>query len=243
MGLSWVFLWRWLSLSREGLGLGAGVDKAWLLWIGWGLVMVLPLILCYMVTGFRVLDDRVDYASAPFAGTVLKILVGACLVALFEELLFRGLLYELYRRVMSLPVAAVSVSILYMLVHYVGAAEPGDDIGPWTGLSVALLAVGDVTELIEDLGSATSLFFIGLLLIWARERFSLYLCIALHATWVFVIRLFKAVTVRDVVNPYQSWAGTLDNFIGPVTVFWLGFILVVVVLFRAHQRRLSGISS
>lgn len=240
IALSWVILWPWLGLSRERLGLIDRQNNAWLLWIGWGLLMVLPLILFYLVTGFRVLDDRVVFVSLDFARTLLMIIAGACLVALFEEVLFRGLLYDLCRRVTSVPVAAFGVSLLYMLVHYLSVSEAvsADDVGPLTGLSVAMLAFGSVPELMNDMGSAVSLFVIGLLLIWAREQVNLYLCIALHATWVFAIRGFKAVTVRDVVNPYQAWAGTLDNFIGPLTLVWLGFILVVIVLFRAHRRRL-----
>jgi len=38
--------------------------------------------------------------------------------------------------------------------------------------------------------------------------------------------------VRDVVNPYQGFVGTYDNFVGHVVSIWLLFIFVVLALHR-----------
>ena len=82
-----------------------------------------------------------------------------------------------------------------------------------------------------------TLFLLSLVLIWARTQFNLWVCIALHASWVLSIRMFKELTIRDIVNPFASWVGSYDNFIGPLALFWLIFIVVLIRLYL--QRRLN----
>ena len=65
-------------------------------------------------------------------------------------------------------------------------------------------------------------------------------CVAIHASWVFVIRTVKESTVRDIVNPFAGWVGSYDNFVGPMVFFWLVFIVVMIHLSVQHKSRQQG---
>lgn len=235
--LSVIPLWRWLRLDFYAIGLEDWRARVWLRWVGAGIVSLLPLILFFLVTGFRVLDNRVSILSLDFLVTVSTVVVGAFLVAVFEEILFRGVLYTLFRRAWSVLMSAAGVSLLYAGVHFLRNEETLLTVGLFSGftyLSKALLGLGAVAQ---DLGSFGTLFLLSLVLIWARTQFNLWVCIALHASWVLSIRMFKELTIRDIVNPFASWVGSYDNFIGPLALFWLIFIVVLIRLYL--QRRLN----
>ena len=185
-----------------------------------------------IVVGFRVWDTSVEVASAGFAGQVMVIFVSAWLVAVFEETLFRGVLHTGLRRAYGFASTAVVVAGLYAAVHFIRpeqALEPG-----WFAGFAALGQAGaQLVSLSGDLDSFIALFLLGLLFSWVRERFSLWACIGLHAVWVFALRVYTELTVRDVVHPLRSWVGEFDNFNGELTAFWLLFCFVVLAL---HQR-------
>ena len=84
-----------------------------------------------------------------------------------------------------------------------------------------------------------SLSALGILLCWVRERAGLWWCIGLHIAWVFAIRVYKELTVRDIVNPYVGWTGAYDNFVGHAVTLWLVFLAVVIILVGMHRRNLG----
>ena len=116
-------------------------------------------------------------------------------------------------------------------------AEGGEAVG----IALDLLADGAAEELIQfALESFFALFLLGLLFSWVRERFSLWACISLHAVWVMSLRIYKELTVRDVVHPMREWVGEYDNFLGEATAFWLIFCFVVIALRQQWLRGYSG---
>lgn len=234
--LGLVPLWRLAGLDAATVGLTpVALRRSLHAWLP-GVLVVLPPMLFFFVVRYRVLDDRVVYLSAEFLLYVLMAAVSALLVSLFEETLFRGVLFSALKRRGRVLVGAVVVSALYASVHFLGAAEvaPVEDIRWFTGILVAgevFAAFG--TEFHWD--SFISLFLLGLLLCWVRERLGLWICIGLHAAWVFAIRIFKEISVRDVLSPYASTAGTYDNFVGNVVTIWLVFLFVLIALHRQYR--------
>ena len=231
-------LWRAAHLSAVDIGLSpirAGhMVKAY----PYGLALVMPLMLFFIVVGFRVWDDRVDYAGADFWRFVIAAISSGLLVAVFEETLFRGVLYTVLRRSGSFARTAGIVGVLYALVHFLGAGETVEGTVSWyTGYAHVGSAFSGLTNPGAYLDSFVSFFLIGVLLCLVRQSLGLWWCIGLHAAWVFAIRLFKEMTVRDIYSPYQALVGDYDNFIGYLVLIWLIFIFVVLALYRSFISR------
>ena len=231
---------RLVALTRQDVGL---TPIQWRpLMYAWpvGLVTLAPLILLFGVTGFRVLDDRVVYLGSEFLLFVVGACVGAMLVSLFEEILFRGVLLSAMSRTTGFAVAATVSSLLYSGVHFFGSEVEFTSAVTWySGLTHAAAAFAATSADLAEWDSFVSLFILGILLCVVRQRYGLWWCIGLHWVWVLVIRTFKEVTVRDVVNPYQAWVGNYDNFVGHGATLWIMFIFVVLALSRQVQQARS----
>lgn len=236
VALSLIPLWRLNGLNRDSIGFYQFSARRFGLCFAASVAMLLPLMLFFLVSQFRIIDPRVVLLSGEFVQTMLVITVGAILVAVFEETLFRGFLQRLLGDRMGVRQAILLISILYGLVHFL---EPSEEIvvDPHllTGIMEILKAIAGATTVAQELTSFLSLVGIGIALGFAREKYGLWVPIALHAGWVVGIRTYKELTVRDVLSPYAEWTGTYDNFIGPLTLFWLVFILVLILLVRRYR--------
>ena len=238
-GLGLIPLWRMLGLSASSVGLsmldGKQMSTAFVL----GLLVMLPLMVFFIVIGFRVWDTRVVILSADFFSVCAVIFFSAWLVAIFEETLFRGVLQVGLRRVYGFTITALVVASLYAAVHFL---RSDSNLEPtlWGGFAAVSGALGNMLSSSGHLDSFFALFLLGLLFSWVRERFSLWACISLHAVWVMSLRIYKELTVRDVVHPMREWVGEYDNFLGEATAFWLIFCFVVIALRQQWLRGYSG---
>jgi len=231
--LGLVPLVRMSALSPREMGLRPVVVRDAVRAFPLGLVALLPLILVFIVTGFRVIDDRVVYIGDVFLGWVAVALIGALLVGWFEETLFRGVLFSVLCERIGVRAAAVSVGLIYAGVHFLQAEPIAHEVQWYSGYSQIGLALQQAFDWSRHWESFLTLFLLGLFFCWIKVRVGLWYAIGLHAGFVFGIRLFKEITVRDVVNPYQMFVGSYDNFVGHLASFWLLFIFVVIAL---HQR-------
>jgi len=236
-----------IPLGRAARLTAAGIGLRPLHWRGMlyayplGVLLLLPLILVYMVTGFRVLDDRVVYLGPEFLGFVFGALASSLLVGLFEETLFRGVMFSALRRSAGFVASAALVGVVYAAVHFLDA-EPvaSPEVHWYTGFTQVFAAFQQMLDLGGHWDSFVALFLLGVLFCWIREHVGLWWCIGLHAAWVFGIRVFKEMTVRDVVNPYQGLVGSYDNFVGHLVSVWLLFIFVVLALYRTARPQLPS---
>ncbi|MEM7098235.1 MAG: CPBP family intramembrane glutamic endopeptidase [Pseudomonadota bacterium] len=238
-------LWRKLGLNSQGIGLApfdrAVLRPAYLI----GVALILPLLLFYAVTGFRVWNTAIDLSGLDFWRFVLVAFVSAWLVGIFEESLFRGVFFGSVFEKFGFWFAAVSSSAFYSAVHFIGGVDDVvvENVGFTTGFKMVGLAFTQFTQMSEIWDSALSLFLLGMLFCVVRVRVGLWACIALHSAWVFGIRTFKELTVRDVVNPFASWTGEYDHFVGNLASVWLIFIFVVIALvdqYRQGSQSLPG---
>ena len=222
---------RWLGLSRAELGLRGPMLRP-LAW-SWGLgaLLIMPLIAVFALTGYRVIDDRVVYASTPFLLGCLGALGSGALVGLIEETVFRGFLLSALRASWGFVAAAAASSALYAAVHFLAGPAAPTIIDWTTGFALAAASLsGLASAALADWSSFLSLFGLGLALCWVRQRTgSLYACIGLHAAFVTCIRLLKDVTVRDVVNPYAWLVGEYDHFVGHLATAWLLLIGLALI--------------
>ena len=235
-------LWRKLGLNAQRIGLApfdrATLPTAYLVGVG----LILPLLLFYAVTGFRVWNTAIDLAGLDFWRFVVVAFLSAWLVGIFEESLFRGVFFGSLLEKYGFPIAAITSSLFYSFVHFIGGIDDIviDQVTYTTGFEMVGLAFAQLTELEDIWDSALSLFLLGMMFCVVRIRFGLWACIALHSAWVFGIRTFKELTVRDVVNPFASWTGEYDHFVGNLASVWLVFIFVVLALVDTHRHKSSA---
>ncbi len=231
-------MWKISGMDMAQIGLRP-VDRS-ALWRGGliGVLSLLPLVLFFVVVGFRVLDGRVDWMSLEFAVFVASALAGAILVGSFEETLFRGFLSNLLEKNVGVYAGIILSSLMYAAVHFLESDFTLTDPDWTSGYQVTWAAFGGLVPVGEIWDSFVALFLLGVLLCVIRREFGLWWCISLHASWVFGIRVLKELTIRDVVNPYAVWVGSYDNFVGLAAVVWLLFIFVCLAL--VNQVRNDG---
>lgn len=232
-GLGLIPLGRAARLTTAGIGLQPFAWRGLVYAYPLGLLVLLPLILVFMVTGYRILDPRVDHFSGEFLSFLVAALASSLLVGLFEETLFRGVLFSALRRSSGFLAASSMVGVLYAAVHFLDADPVGAaEIHWYTGFTQVFSAFQQMVNLGGAWDSFIALFLLGVLFCWVREHVGLWWCIGLHGAFVFGIRILKEVTVRDVMNPYEVLVGSYDHFVGHLASVWLAFIFVVLALYR-----------
>jgi membrane protease YdiL (CAAX protease family) len=115
-------------------------------------------------------------------------MLGAVLVGVGEEALFRGVLLRRFTTDLGRPAGILLSTAIYAIVH---ALRPGGsrEVYPWAGVDRTLA----LFELLGRPGVAPGvlgLFGLGLILVLARQRTgSLWTSIGIHAAWVTVFRV------------------------------------------------------
>jgi membrane protease YdiL (CAAX protease family) len=146
---------------------------------------------------------------------VSKVLPGAVVVALIEEILFRGVLLGIFLRAMRPAPAIAMLSFLFAFVHFLQPPPMVRVLDP-EAANAGFELLGQIFRRFADPTSMASEFSIlaavGVVLAYARYRTaSLWLPIGLHMGWVFGVGLFKEATwpvfglpdfVRLMVGPH-----------------------------------------
>ena len=152
---------------------------------------------------------------------VLSAIATAAVVAVLEEILFRGALFGGLQRVLYWPVALVISSGIYALAHFFRVADISGPVTWASGLRL-LPRLIDVHALIPGFFGLT---LAGLLLGLAYRRTgNLYFSIGLHAGWVFILKLFGALTVPVPGIATVFWGS------GKMVDGWLAFLVLVLTL-------------
>ncbi len=239
-------MWRYLRLSWVEIGLDLTTRDDALAWIKYlcvpyalAILFVVPVMFFFLVVGFRVVDVDFVFFDAPFFGMLGVLFISSALVAVFEETLFRGVMFTALRRTASFTTTALVSALVYALVHFLEPADISITQVDWsTGFVRVTDAFAGLNAVPQQWDAFLCLFLLGILFAWVRERFDLWCCIALHAAWVFALRFYKELTIRDIVNIYQPWVGEYDNFTGNLVSFWLIFAFVLLALYRQWQTEL-----
>jgi len=171
-------------------------NRGWL-HLGTGVLLTSSLILMMMWlllhTGWFRLEQPVMWLEA-----AKKSLLPAVFIAIFLEVIFRGILLGICLRPMRPITAMLAVSFLFALVHFlypingINVSEPEK----WdAGFRMWGLIGQRFAHPVSFLLPFLSVFFIGLILAYARFRTaSLWLPVGLHLGWIFVYRIFKPIT-------------------------------------------------
>jgi hypothetical protein len=161
-------------------------------------------------------------------------------VGLLEEFFFRGPLQGGMRRSRPIWVSALLIGLFYAVVHF---ARPtpleGQVLDIGTSLGMLAGGLAQLTDFREYADSFVTLTLAGIFLSLTRERTgSLFLAIGVHAGWVTVIRIAKAVTNTDHASPWIWTIGDYDNVTG-----WLASLVIAtsaVLYWLGTRRRVLG---
>jgi membrane protease YdiL (CAAX protease family) len=162
-----------------------------------------------------------------------KLLPGALVVSLLEEILFRGVLLGIFLRAMRPAPAIALLSFLFAFVHFL-QPPPMARVPDPEAMNAGFVMLGQIFDRFADPLSMVSRFLIlaavGVVLAYARYRTaSLWLPIGLHIGWILGIGLFKAATwpVIGLPEPVRWLVGmTLLEGLLPLSVVIVTGIMI-----------------
>lgn len=160
---------------------------------------LLGLISLAIIAGFafafhtRVLNSKLS--GSDIAHKLLSAAATAVVVAILEEILFRGALFGALRKVFHWLLALVISSLFYALMHYFKSADITGPVTWFSGLQLLPLMFQNLGDFQAMVPGFFNLTLAGILLGWAYQRTgNLYFCIGLHGGWIFWIKAYAATT-------------------------------------------------
>ena len=148
----------------------------------------------------------------------------AAIVAVMEEILFRGGIFGGLRKFFHWPVALVVSSLIYALVHFMHRADFSGAVGWNSGLALLPRMLAGFADFQAFIPGFLNLTLAGVLLGLAYQRTgNLYFSIGLHAGWIFWLKTYGTFTPAP---PAPAWFwGT-----GKLIDGWLAMMVLVAVL-------------
>jgi hypothetical protein len=160
-------------------------------------------------------------AAQIFRGLLIAALV-AVIVAVIEEILFRGALYGVLRKAMPWLGALAVSSAVYSAVHFIQSTDQTGTIRWYSGLTLLVEMFRHGPPFVP---AFFTLFVAGACLALAYQRTgALYFSIGLHAGWIFWLKSYKLVTQPAAGANPALWGS--DKLIDG----WAAFVVLVVVL-------------
>jgi membrane protease YdiL (CAAX protease family) len=158
----------------------------------------------------------------------------AVVVAMLEELVFRGALFGLLRRAMPWPAALIASSIVYSAVHFIQKAETAMPVQWYSGLSLLWAMLCHPPALIP---AFLTLFVAGAILALSYQRTgALYFSIGLHAGWIFWLKSYHFFFHASSTHS-SFWGG--DALIDG----WLSFLILAIIFILIAWQKQSSASS
>ncbi len=219
--------WKDLGFAAEGKGVGLVAKSCFF----GSLSMV-----CLFAFGWLLKAYVWDFEFEPrWLWKAAAFLVGALIVGLMEETIFRGVLFGVMQRALGFIGGAFFSSAIFALMHFAAPEWPAGVVyGHWySGLAMLPYLFRDVGFNGHCFPVLLTLFFMGLSLCTLyRLTGNLYSVIGLHAGWVWVIRLASDILARD-RHEARAWFGTSGTIVNSpailvlIVLFWI--VLVVVL--------------
>ena len=167
--------------------------------------------------------------------TILNAAATAAVVAILEEILFRGGVFGGLRRLFYWPLALGLSSLIYALVHFLQRADFAGTMAWYSGLELLPRMLAGFTDFHALVPGFFSLTLAGVLLGLAYQRTgNLYFSIGLHAGWIFWLKIFGTFSA-DVPRAAVWFWGT-----GKMIDGWLAFLVLALTL--AVFDRLPGLN-
>jgi hypothetical protein len=166
---------------------------------------------------------HVSHKPPGMAALLLGATATAAVVALLEELIFRGALFGILRKTLAWPAALAVSSAVYAAVHFLQKAPAPPPIDWLSGIRL----LPELFRIPLD-GLAPALFALllaGAVLALAYQRTgTLFMSIGLHAGWIFWLTAYRSLTREAPGASHLIWGG--DKLIDG----WLAFFILAAVL-------------
>ena len=182
-----------------------------------------------VIAGFALAADarhlNEHLVAKQIAGKLLGALGTALVVAMLEEILFRGALFGALRKVFHWTLALAVSSAVYALVHFMESVRTTEAVTWLSGLELLPHMLRNFGNWHEVIPGFFNLTFAGILLGLAYQRTgNLYFSIGLHAGWIFWLKSYGLLTAE---NPGANvwWWGTSRLING-----WVALPVLVVTL-------------
>lgn len=207
----------------------AGLDPRRVAWrrlgagFALGIVSLAAVCAVTLAAGARTLD--LSTSPAEFAGRFVSALATAAVVAVLEEMLFRGAIFGTLRRALHWPAALALSSAIYAIVHFLGRPGSPPQVHWDSGVRVLptmLRAMGDWHAIVPALITLT---LAGVILGLAYQATDdLWASIGIHAGWIFWLKFYGFLTNSAPGTDEWVW-GTSKLIDG-----WFALMAIVVVL-------------
>jgi uncharacterized protein len=164
-----------------------------------------------------------DLTAHKIVGTIFGAMGTAVVVALLEEILFRGGIFGGLRKTFYWPLALGVSSSIYALVHFLQRPELTGPVAWNSGLALLPRMLGGFAAFHALVPGFFTLLLAGILLCLAYQRSgNLYFSIGLHTGWIFCLKTYGAFTAG--ATPAGTWFwGT-----GKLIDGWLAFLVLGV---------------
>jgi membrane protease YdiL (CAAX protease family) len=231
---------RYLNLSWSELGFAPKavffpqIGKG----LGFGILSLLPIILILYGLGVQVFDDSRIWTIGVFAKKLTISLLLAVLISVVEESLFRGLLLGSLRQKTHLIMAIFLSAIYYAALHFLESHTlvPYQNLTFSSGFMLVGEAIGNWFNPLV-LSGFMGLLAVGIFLATIRSQLqqSLGLCIGLHASWVWQIKMTKDILNVNYDSPYSYLVSNYDGIVGPLVTIWM---LSATLAFWVYRKKI-----
>lgn len=196
------------------------------LMLGFGSLAVLGF--AELALGVRRID--VDHSAGKLISKFLEVVTSAGVVAILEEVLFRGMIYGALRRAHRWSVALLLSSGVFAVVHFF-RKPPNPPTIDWTsGLTTLGQMLGGLTQWDLLLPGFLTMLLVGAILAVACDRTGdLYFSIGLHGGWIFWLRSYGVFT-EDLPGTNLAFWGTHKLIDGWAVLFLLVPVFLIVWL-------------
>ncbi len=219
--------------DRISLGYGlparrffAELGKAFLL----GSLLMLPVLATMVVLDMRALKPGLALEVGDWAQLTALACGTGLVVALLEETAMRGVMHTAIARESGPLPAILLVSLVYAASHFFAKTRiPAEQVGPGSGMDMLagmLTSFGNPGTILD---AFLCLMMVGVLLGVTRHLTgNIAACIGLHASWVAIITVVRATSIRNESGPAAFLMSDYDGFIGWMVLAWtfvIGWVL------------------
>ncbi len=227
----------YLKLTKEDLGFTSRPKflKQLPLGFGLGLVTLSPVLISEYLLGISVFDEAQPWTfSLAIKKTTLSLLL-ALLIAVVEELVFRGMLLASLKKVLPNIAAILICSSYFAALHFLDSNAPiaEHEFTLLSAFGLLAKAVGNVFNP-QNIPAFFSLLAVGIFLAVLRTevKASLGLCIGCHAGWAWLIKMNGSVFNANYGSEYVYLISSINNVIGHLATGWLGFAIICYFVYK-----------
>jgi membrane protease YdiL (CAAX protease family) len=202
-----------------------------------GVLLMLLVVAVMLGLGLRTWLPGVDLHPAALAARALQTLASALTVAFIEETFLRGAMFSGIARESGTGAAILLTAVLYAATHFIARYHIAAElVVPTSGLAMVAGSLAAFADPLSISDAFLALFGVGVLLAAIRAATgNISACIGLHAGWVWVILLARALSAPDVSRRMSFLLSGFDGFVGWLVFAWI--LLIGWPLYRFYMRR------